>query len=83
MGIYNFKLLGGYADDRSENEIEIPFEATVAQVKEKVRTTFKIAPMLSIELMFKGIKLKDDEKWGMLTVHPRRDTILVIGHRND
>jgi hypothetical protein len=83
MGVFHFKLLGGFGDERSENDIQIPFEATVEQVKEKIRTAFKIAPGLIIELMFQGKNLQNHEKWGMLSVRPLKDTILVIGHRND
>lgn len=80
---FNFKLLGTIGDDRSEAEIDLTTDLTVAQVKELVRKTFKIAPFLSIDLMFKGKKLIDTVKWGKESIRPIKDTILVIGSRKD
>jgi hypothetical protein len=82
MPDFIFKLLGGVGE-RSEIEIDIPFEANVRQVKDLVRNAFKIAPMISIELMAGGKKLHDDTNWAMVPARPMKDTILVIGHRND
>jgi len=82
MADYVFKLLGGISET-SELEIEVEYDLTVAQVKELVRKAFKIAPMLSIDLMAKGKKLSDDSKFGNCDARPLKDTILVIGHRND
>ena len=82
MPEFTFKLLGGIGD-RAEIELEIPFDATVTKVKEMVRNTFKIAPMISIELMAGGKKLTDGMGWAMVNARPGKDTILVIGHRAD
>jgi hypothetical protein len=82
MPVYFFKLLGGVGD-RAETEINVDFDASVVDVKEMIRKTFKIAPMLSIELMSRGKKLSDDMKWGLVDARPMKDTVLVIGHRED
>lgn len=82
MADYIFKLLGGITET-SELDIEIEYDLTVAQVKEIVRKAFKIAPMLSLDLMVRGKKLRDDTKFGNCDARPGKDTILVIGHRED
>jgi len=79
---FNFKLMGSLASN-AEAEIDLTTDLTVAQVKEIVRKTFKIAPFLTIDLMFKGKKLVDTGKWGKESIRPDKDTILVIGSRND
>jgi hypothetical protein len=80
MPTYFFKLLSGVGD-RSEADIDIDFDMYVKKVKELVREKFKIVPTLALDLMVKGKKLKEDQKWGIQDVRPVKDTVLVIGHR--
>jgi hypothetical protein len=82
MAVYVFKLLGG-TGVRSEMDIEIPMEKNVGEIKEIVRKEFHIAPMISIDLMAGGKKLSDGMNWAMVPARPYKDTILVIGYRND
>lgn len=82
MALYIFKLLGG-TGERSELEIEVPMDKNVAAVKEIIRKEFHIAPMISIDLMAGGKKLSDTMNWPMVPARPIKDTILVIGYRNE
>ena len=83
MATYYFKLLGG-TGDRAEADIDIPFDVLVKDVKNMVRQAFRIVPGMSLDLMVKGKKLSDDQKWGMTDAKPNSSSaILVIGHRTD
>ena len=83
MPSYFFKLLGGFGD-RAEVDIDIDFDLSVAQVKDLVRKALRVVPNMGIELMVKGKKLSDGQKWGMTDASPNSTSpILVIGHRND
>ncbi len=80
MAVYFFKLLGGFGS-RSEMELSLNFDLSVAEVKEIVKKEFKILPQLKIDFMVGGRKLPDDMKWGMTDVKPMKTNVLVIGHR--
>ena len=80
MPEYMFKLLGGFGD-RAEADLTVQYENTVAEVKEIVRSAFKLIPSMQLELMVGGRKLPDDKTWGSTDAKPMKTTVLVIGHR--
>jgi hypothetical protein len=80
MAHYKFKLLQA-SDEGAERLIDVPFEATLDQVKAKVREAYRIPPTIQLEFLVNGDTLEARTKWGNLPIRPQRDLVMVIGTR--
>jgi len=72
---YRFKLMASMDPDK---RIDVPPNATAAQVAERVKREFHLNPALKVKLMFEGRTVDEDYEWSRLIINPRKDIVKVM-----
>jgi hypothetical protein len=76
-GQYRFRLVG-VPPNQAIQLVNVNPNNSIAEIKKSLIRSFRLNPILSIQLIFKGKILPDNIRLRMVRFHPNKDVITVM-----
>lgn len=74
---YRFRL-AGVPPDQAIQLVDVNPYSSIADIKKSLIRSFRLNPILAIQLIFKGKILPDNIRLRMVGFHPKKDVITVM-----